>query len=182
MQPERKCTAIGCDKKHYARGFCANHYHYWFMENRGGELGERQETGNRGEQNTVAMFRDAGRAVQKAPYRSPYDCIVDGWRIDIKTSRFSTSRPSPGWFIRFHTHGLLDESNRDFYVARLEEIPYYKEKALYLAYRAPVNKQAESISLMTLLTGGYIENTALFQALCDGTVGQKSHLESVDAA
>lgn len=179
MRPKRLCESDGCGKKHYARGMCVNHYHYWFNRNRGGELGPRQDTGRKGEIRTMQMFREYGRSVVAAPYASPYDCTVDGWRVDVKTARFNMGR---GWQIRFHSHGVLKEKEKDFYVARLENIPNYRKHALYLAFESPAGKLLENICLMSLIAGRYVKNYRLFRQLLSGALGVKTKLEAVDAA
>lgn len=80
-------------------------------------------------------------------YKSPYDVVCCGKRIELKTAGFLEDH----WQFNIHRHGKLNEASTDVYILRLEGVPGFKA-AICLIVPAPIGQPTISISLRSLLT------------------------------
>lgn len=85
----------------------------------------------------------------QAPFRAKYDILANGKRIEAKQSEFGSGRKQ-AWFFNIHRHGVVEESQVDFYILRLEAAPIFKA-AIHLVLPAPIGRPTIVISLRSLL-------------------------------
>lgn len=109
------------------------------------------EFGLQWEENLAHFLRRHGRTCLKQKQKSPYDLLVDGWRVEVKASEFHPRAHDPRWIFNVQRHGKVDE-HCDFYVLCLTGIPYCSRKSVYLLLRAPLEVFTFSIYMRTLLT------------------------------
>jgi len=89
------------------------------------------------------------RLPTSGPNDLPYDLLVNGEkRVEVKVC---FRRDDGNWKFNIHRHGILDESNVDVYVLRLEGVPDFKA-ALHLIIPAPLGSMTIAISLRSLIT------------------------------
>lgn len=69
--------------------------------------------------------------VTPAEYCAPFDVVVNGRRIEIKSANFSSNRGA--WSFNIHRHGKLDESQVDYYLFRLNLVDRPPEHMLFPA-------------------------------------------------
>ena len=119
-----------------------------------------------------------GRTVHSAPYRSPFDFLVDdGLRIELKSARMQlrVGKP-PYWFFNIHRHGKLNESTTDWYVLRLEGIPFHAN-AIHLAVRSPIGHPTVLLSIRSLIRGCAAQGIADFERLCCGELSLRQSVK-----
>ncbi len=87
-------------------------------------------------------------AVCRMNRSSPFDAVCCGKRVEFKAG---TLRNDGTWLFNIHRHGVVNESQVDVYVLRLEDVPGFKY-AVHLIVPAPLNTPTVSISLRSLLT------------------------------
>lgn len=98
--------------------------------------------------------RKVHMGVRSGPRADKWDILVDGrWHIEVKTAapRKVGANP-PTWFFNIHRHGLVDESKVDFYVLRLEDVPYCKYP-IHLLLPSPIGKPTVAVSFRALVNG-----------------------------
>lgn len=111
------------------------------------------------------LLYQRGVRVQTALYKDKYDLLLNGRiRIEVKTGKPRWVKGVPTWCFNIHRHGVLDESAVDFYVLRLEGVPYFRN-AIHLLRKAPIGAKSVVVSLGSLLAGN--NEARDFQALCD---------------
>jgi hypothetical protein len=110
--------------------------------------------GHRGEQlvyqQLVSIF---GRDAHKMSARAPYDLIVDGIRVDVKTGfprRQYAKYDLISWQFYIYKDGASPKIQPDCYVLRLEDLPYSKH-AMHLVCLAPIQSPTINISIASLL-------------------------------
>jgi hypothetical protein len=109
------------------------------------------ELGRRGEKNVAGLLRDFGRHVKLQSYHGSFDFLIDGqYRVDLKTARPTSTQKRPTWLFSIKHHGILRE-NCDFYILRLEDVPYSK-LAIHLLRAAPFGHGQVKVGLWSLLT------------------------------
>jgi hypothetical protein len=97
------------------------------------------------------LRRTYGRRVVTMDQKGPFDLLVDGWRVELKAANRTEQAGQPRWMFNIHRHGVLEETT-DFYVLRLEDVPYSKY-AIHLLYRAPIGVTVINVSMRNLLNG-----------------------------
>ncbi len=103
-----------------------------------------------------------GHRVKQMHVHSPYDLFVEGiGRIEVKCSSYNPALKK--FRVNFHRRGKLDESNVDYYIVRLEDVPEFKYP-IHLAFKAPVETLTMNISFRALLYY-YGKNAVLFEEL-----------------
>jgi hypothetical protein len=108
----------------------------------------RTAIGLRGERLVYQLLAHVyGRKVKRMPYMSPFDLLVDGARVEVKTATLKRQQ----WLFNLHRHGKLSEST-DWYILRLEGVPLSKA-AIHLLLRAPAGKTTIAVTLRSLLNG-----------------------------
>lgn len=120
------------------------------------------------ERKVYSTMRSRGRRVTHMAYLSPYDLVIDGWRVEVKGAQMRMARGAPIWTFNLHRHGKLAE-NCDFYVFCLLGCPY-ASYAIYLLYNAPMKRKVHALSFRSLLTGEGIHGLE-FEKLASGELG-----------
>lgn len=107
------------------------------------------------------------------PYTHPFDLLVDGIRVDVKTSTpHRTSKHNKefiSWIFNIRKAGIEHGTQADCYVCRLEEVPYTSQ-AIHLAFIPPITSPTIIISMRALLNQGYAKEREQFIALTQGTL------------
>jgi hypothetical protein len=132
------------------------------------------ETGKRGEQMIANLAKLHGRTYEKAPYQCVFDCLIDGWSVEIKTSTRQRKDDADLWRFNIHRRGKINESETDFYVFRLEDVPGCKKKAVHLLFRAPLKCTVFNVTIRSLLNG-YSSAAGDFKKFMDGEYGKPKH-------
>lgn len=113
-------------------------------------MAKPQETGFGGEYSLLATLKRHGFNCQHMGVYNPFDVLVDG-KIRIEVKSASMNRHGE-WKFNIHRHGVLDESEVDFYVFRLDGIPHHPNGA-HLMAKAPLGTKVFRVSIRSLLTG-----------------------------
>lgn len=174
---QAQCPVEGCGRALYARGICRTHYR---RLQTGGDINAeipiddvRTKTGRKGEYAIAQILRAHGRTVKMQGQHCPFDLLVDRiHRIEVKTSRARKIKGIPTWCFNIHRHGKLSE-RCDFYVLRLEGIPYCKY-AVHLLLPAPVGRPTIAISFRSLVSGSSAIGVTNFRLLTHGQLPDKS--------
>jgi hypothetical protein len=128
--------------------------------------------GKRGEENVAMVLYQSGRKVKRMSRRSPFDLLIDDtWRVEVKVAGMRMCEGAPLWSFNLHRHGKLNEKNVDWYILRLEDIPFCKY-AIHLLLRAPAKQLVVSITLRSLLNG-QAELATKFQKFADGKIKRR---------
>lgn len=113
----------------------------------------KESLGGLGELRVQTRLLQQGRKVKLMPYESAFDLLVDGRiRIEVKTAQAQVTRKALFWKFNLHRHGALSEQC-DFYVLRLEAVPYTNKAAIHLLLPAPQKKKTIFVSFRSLLNG-----------------------------
>jgi len=111
-------------------------------------------TGLQGEWAVYYLLKTGyGLNVVKQPHLWAFDLWVnEKLNIEVKTAkpRITARTKLPGWFFNIHRHGKLPEHQPDFYLFRLEDIPFTK-KAIHLLLKGPITVMTIAITLRSLL-------------------------------
>ena len=95
----------------------------------------KQANGRMGEEKVYHLLSGRFlREVHKMPYLSSYDMLVDGLHVEVKTAKprlQNEKYPMPSWCFNIHRHGKLSAEQPDYYLLRLEEVPY-SSNAIYI--------------------------------------------------
>ena len=84
-------------------------------------------------------------------YNCPWDCWVNGHRVEIKTANVRKDKHgNRTWEFSIHRHNRLNETAVDFYVLRLNDVAEFKA-CIYLVVPAPIKRKTVHISLRSLL-------------------------------
>src|SRR5262249_50773732 len=79
-----------------------------------------------------------------------FDLLVDNkHRVEVKCGLPSAIDGLPTWRFNIHRHGVLNEET-DFYILRLERVPYSK-RPVHLLFQAPLRVKVVTVSLRSLL-------------------------------
>jgi len=112
------------------------------------------------------LNQNYGISTKKLPYNSSFDVLVGGvFRIEIKTARCCINKGVPRWRFNIHRHGKMTEEEVDFYILRLENVPYHKS-ALHLLVPSPAKSKIIEISIRSLLNK-HSKHIQAFQAFCE---------------
>jgi hypothetical protein len=137
----------------------------------------RGQLGLDGERFAELALKTRGMKVKRMPYKSPFDLLADGKRIEVKTA--TKRRTTFEWLVNFHRHGKLKESGVDAYVILLDMRHLGKKKPLILICPAPVGRLTRVYSIHSLLTKDHwqIENWSAIGA--DSKTNQKNRKKLV---
>lgn len=119
--------------------------------------GTVQELGVNAERYACNILRAKGFSVKTMRYKSPFDLLCNGKRVEVKVARLNSRL---NWSVNIHRHGQTDEKNVDVYIFLLDLRHLGKKKPLALIREAPVGSATVNFSLDSLLTihNGDIEN------------------------
>lgn len=160
------CAVQGCTRPVKAKGLCICHYiSQRRSEKRGGALDPRHILGITGQRLVGKLLRDFGRNVEDQGPRAPFDLLVDGYRIEVKTGRI---KPGGFWFLNVQSNGILDERS-DFYVFRLEG----SGEPIHLLLKSPLGVRGVKVSERSLSTR-FSSAILDFQAFAKGEYRQKA--------
>lgn len=107
------------------------------------------EKGSNGVGNVEAWLRGRGLKVMKSKaYRSPFDLLVNGWRVEVKIAEMNKRGK---WQVNIHRHGKMTEDEVDFYVFCLRDVPL-STSDIYLVRRAPLKSKTVSFTVRSLLS------------------------------
>lgn len=125
--------------------------------NQARKIGDAQHRGDDGQDHVGKILREYKHRVKMGGRRGvnadKWDILVDGrWHIEVKTAGRRDIRGVPGWVFNIHRHGVLDESKVDFYVLRLEEVPYSKY-AIHLLLPSPLKQLTLLVTFRKFLNG-----------------------------
>lgn len=110
-----------------------------------------QSLGSLSEKKVQVLLSQFGHTVRKMPYIGKYDLLVDDkHRVEVKCSSCSNKDVRPTWIVNFHRHGKLDESNVDFYIVRLEDVPFSKQ-SIHLLFFAPIKRPTIRFTFRSLI-------------------------------
>src|SRR6267142_2253258 len=127
-----------------------------------------ETTGIQGEWAVFYLLRAYGLHVVKQPHLWAFDLwINDKLNVEVKTAkpRTTTTRTNlPAWHFNIHRHGKLPERQPDFYLFRLEDIPYTR-KAIHFLLKAPVTVMTIGITLRSLLNQDWYKEREEFLKL-----------------
>lgn len=113
-------------------------------------MGRSQTLGKTAEWHVAQILRFYGRAVSLKTYNHPYDLLVDEqFRIEVKCADMQMQDDAPLWKFNIHRHGVVNE-RADFYVFRLEHVPFTKY-AVHLLFKAPLETSVAQVSFRSLL-------------------------------
>lgn len=141
----------------------------------------RQELGVLAESRVRAILNAAGRKAELGEYSRAFDLSVDGWRVEVKCAEAQLHNGQPTWRFNIHRHGKLKEEYVDYYILRLESIPFVTNAVHYLL-KAPLASPTISISFRSIVAGDFAQAALDFERFRTGGFGVKPQLESVDAA
>lgn len=110
-----------------------------------------QRLGSDAETSVAQLLRAHGRTVISQGYYDPFDLLVDGRRIEVKSATPRTDGGNLFWLFNLHRHGVIAE-DYDAYVFRLEAVPYSKY-AVHLFAPAPIGRMSFAVSFRSLLNG-----------------------------
>jgi len=131
-------------------------------------MGISQSRGKAGEESVYNLLsRYFGNNIQKCGYFDPCDFIIFGKTVELKTARprhLCGKGTIPGWKFNLHRHGK-NPVNPDFYILRLEAIPYMGKKAIHLLFDGNQNRKTIAITLRSLMNGDF-EKAKRFKMFC----------------
>lgn len=84
-------------------------------------------------------------------YKSLYDATVNGWHVEFKSSQYSKLHRT--WTINIHRHGIMNESETDYYIVRLIGIPDIPRWSVFFILKAPIKRFVVVVSLRSLVLG-----------------------------
>ena len=103
-------------------------------------------------------------------YYDRIDMNVDNWRVELKAARPQTNAQlTMYWNFNLHRHGKISQEPPDFYLLRLEQVPYTKN-AIHFVIRGDIKIKTFRIGMNGLLSQDYAENARMFNQLRDGTL------------
>lgn len=102
------------------------------------------------EKRFAAILHAYGHEVKVMPRQSKYDLLVDKvYRVEVKCALYDERRGNA--LVNFHRHGVLCETDVDFYLLRIENIPGFKS-AISLLFKAPINRLTLKITLRSMIS------------------------------
>ena len=107
---------------------------------------------NPGEKATINYLRGFyGIPVKYMGYYAPCDLTLRDIRIELKAASPRIGyKGMPFWAFNLHRHGELKEENYDFYIFRLEKVPFCTA-AIHLMVPSPVGAKTFTASFRSLL-------------------------------
>ena len=122
------------------------------------EKGIPQKFGRTGEELVATLLSRYGCKVSRARKRQginaePFDLLVDGKPIEVKTSHPHLPAKRPGlvfWRFNIHRHAILSEDKIFAYVLRFENFPGCN-CGLYMFFRSPLERKVLTITLAAIL-------------------------------
>lgn len=128
-------------------------------------MSKPQIDGYKGMMNVYVLLKQHGFKVSLAGYYAPFDILVDEkLRFEVKTCPGVHKNGKPSWSFNIHRHGKISEET-DYYVLRLENVPFAKRKAIHLLLKAPLETPTITMEPMTLMTR-YAKYADAFQDFC----------------
>lgn len=92
-----------------------------------------------------------GLKFEAAGFHSPFDGLVNGKKVEVKSANPHAGRLHTTWMINIQRNGKLNEREVDFYIFRLSGVPEFKN-AIHLVVPAPLGKYTVAITMRSLLT------------------------------
>lgn len=81
-------------------------------------------------------------------YRSPFDLLVNGWRVEVKIADINKKGT---WQVNIHRHGKLAEKDVDYYIFCLRGVPF-STSDIYIVRRAPLRAKTVGFSVRSLIS------------------------------
>ena len=109
-----------------------------------------------------------GRQVVRMGRKSPFDLMVDGQRVEIKTGRprlIDADHRTPSHRFNIHRHNILHERT-EWYIFRLERA--IDNASVYVLLKAPIRRKTFAISRVSLERGKWNRHIENFNKLCAG--------------
>lgn len=129
-----------------------------------------QAFGKAAEGSVAALLRKAGRKIKMRGYYDRIDMDVDGLHVELKAARPCTnSQLTVSWRFSLHRHGKISQELPDFYLLRLEQVPYTKH-AIHLIIPGDTKTKTFSVGINGLLSQDFADNAKMFDRLRDGTL------------
>lgn len=91
----------------------------------------------------------------KCEYNAPHDFILFGRTIELKTARPQFKGKIPFWKFNLHRHGRMSNVRPDFYVLRMEKIPYMHNRAIHLLMSGNVPMFTKIVTIRSLMNGEF---------------------------
>lgn len=160
----RRCSITGCSRRYFCRGLCARHYRKRIIKLSMGEPeSAAQMDGLAAEERVANLLISNGRKVSITPYNCPYDLLVDGKKVEVKSSGKHPLRNGFVWLYNLHRHGVLNESEVDLYVFEMKDFQYP-----YVLIPAPIGKKSISLNY-NILAKRYFRGVEDFNRFCSGS-------------
>lgn len=127
---------------------------------------EQTSNGFLAEDSLAQIFRVYGRSVQQMKKTHvPFDLLVDGLRVEVKTARPSQhSKYGPIWSFNIHRHGKIKEGLVDLYILVFEKVPYCINP-IYAAFKSPLSTPTLNFSLRQMIAGNLVEAVKLYKSV-----------------
>ncbi len=129
--------------------------------------------GRYAEISVATMLKNSGRQVQRPiSLTAPFDMLVDGWRIDVKSALMNNHHGYPLWEFSI-MDGKRKVEQCDFYILRIHDLPFYA-LPVHLLYKAPVRARKISVTIRSLIDGGAVRAMD-FKNFMQGNYGPGLH-------
>ena len=164
------CRIEGCTAQAMCRQMCGTHYQRWRLTgNPTTPISELHKRARWAELHIYGILYRHGREVSRCGYKAPYDMLVDGWRVDVKSAVPRFRGKMPYW--KFFLKPDKRQEDCDFYVMRLVDIPFC-DQAIHMLFPAPLGTTTFTVSFHSLLER-HSSHVQLFRAFCNGKYGKK---------
>lgn len=110
------------------------------------------------------------RKSRRMPQGYPFDLLVDGWRIEVKSATPTQSHGRIFWRFNLHHAGVLRE-NCDFYIVRALGV-VGRERGIWFLFKAPLGRKALYIGMRQIEKGKMDKPRADFISFGHGEFGQ----------
>jgi hypothetical protein len=105
-------------------------------------------TGIQGEERVLKLLKTYGRSCDRQFHQDPFDILVDGWRVDVKTAVPVEYHGGYRWLFNLH-HGGRPITGCDFFVLRLEDVPF-SVRPVHLLLGAPFPTLTVAVTVQSL--------------------------------
>ncbi len=119
------------------------------------------------------LCKETGRKYARQGYYAPFDYLVDGWRVELKVAALGYQQRRPIWKFNIHRHNVLNERMVDFYILRLQNVPFTKH-ALHLLIKAPIKRKVLQFTVRILMDGAGLYGKE-YHRFMHGEFGQGPH-------
>ncbi len=142
--------------------------HFGFICFINARMGNKQQLGKYGENCLWVLFRHhlGPASVKKCGYYDPFDFVVRGKTIELKTAEpfIPTGGGIPSWTFNLHRHGKMGPAP-DFYVFRLQRLPFMGNRALHLLLDGNQTSKVMRVTVLSLMRGDF-QKAVRFDQFC----------------